>query len=90
MCMIFAVFKCYLSSSEKGLKNSGMNVDLNSDLCNASAVLYQLSYLANLEMIIMWVDDRLFFCHCLSSAKRTTTILCIHFNQQLLYMKFIY
>ena len=32
-----------LSSSEKGLKNSDLNVDLNPNLCDASAVLYQLN-----------------------------------------------
>ena len=29
--------------------------DLNPDLCNASAVLNQLSYQANWELLIMWV-----------------------------------
>ena len=30
--------------SVKGLKNSTLNGDLNPDLCDASAVLHQLSY----------------------------------------------
>ena len=42
---------CCLSSSEKGL-----NGDSNSDLCNASAGLYQLGYQANWEQAVMWVD----------------------------------
>ena len=46
MCMILSVF-----FSEKGMKNSGLNGDLNPDVCNAGAVLYQLSYLANLELV---------------------------------------
>ena len=40
----------------KGLKNSGLNGDLNPALCNADAVLYQLSYHANCEQVVMWVD----------------------------------
>ena len=31
---------------------------LNPDLCNAGAVLYQLSYQANWELVIMWVYDK--------------------------------
>ena len=38
-----------------------MNGDSNPDLCIGSAVLYQFSYQANLELIIMWVDDNFFF-----------------------------
>ena len=30
--------------------------DSNPDLCDASAVLYQLSYQANLELAIIWVN----------------------------------
>ena len=48
---------CYLSSSEKGLKNSGLNGYLNPEPCDAGAVLYQLSYLTSWELVIMWVDD---------------------------------
>ena len=32
--------------------------DSNPDLCDASAVLYQLSYQANLELAIIWVNDK--------------------------------
>ena len=53
--MILAVFffesLCYLSSSEKGLKNSGLNGYLNPEPCDAGAVLYQLSYLASWELV---------------------------------------
>ena len=31
--------------------------DSNPDLCDAGAVLYQLSYQANWELVIMWVYD---------------------------------
>ena len=31
---------------------------LNPDLCNAGAVLHQLSYQANWELVIMWVYDK--------------------------------
>ena len=41
---------------QKGLKNSGLNGDLNRDLCDASAVLYQFSYQANWELVVMSVD----------------------------------
>ena len=59
MCfLIIALFECSLSISEKGLKNSGLNEDLNPDLCDARAVLYQLSYQANWELVVMWVDYR--------------------------------
>ena len=30
----------------------------NPDLCNASAVTYQLSHQANWQLIIMWVNDK--------------------------------
>ena len=29
---------------------------MNLDLCNAGAVLYQLSYQANWEQVVVWVD----------------------------------
>ena len=45
-----------LSSSEKRLKNSGLNGDSNPDLCDAGAVLHQLSNQANWEQVVMWVD----------------------------------
>ena len=56
MNLIIAVFSRCLSSSKKALKNSGRNGDLNPDLCDAGAVLYQLSYQANWENVVMWVD----------------------------------
>ena len=48
-------YRC-LSSSEKGLRNSGLNEDSNPDLCDAGAVLYQLSHQANWEQVIMWAN----------------------------------
>ena len=44
------------SCSEKGLKISGLNKDSNPDLCGAGAVLHQLSYQANCEPVVMWLD----------------------------------
>jgi len=44
---LIIAFYCYLSSSEKHLKNSGLNGDPKPDLCNAGAVLYQLGCQAN-------------------------------------------
>ena len=35
-----------------------LNGDSNPDLCNAGAVLYQLSYQANWELVVMWVNDQ--------------------------------
>ena len=32
--------------------------DLNPDLCDAGAVLHQLSYAANWELVIMHVNDK--------------------------------
>ena len=52
MLMIFAVVLCYLSSSERRPER-----DSNPDLCDAGAVLDQISYQANWEMVIMWVYD---------------------------------
>ena len=50
MLMIFAVILCYLSST-----NERPEWDSNPNLCNACAVLYQLSYQANWKLVIMWV-----------------------------------
>ena len=44
MNYLIITFLHFLSSSKRGLKNSGLNGALNPDLYNASAVLYQLSY----------------------------------------------
>ena len=49
-------FYCCLSSSEKDLKDLGLNRDSNSDLCDAGSVLNQLSYQANWEQVVVWVD----------------------------------
>ena len=38
------------------LKNSGLNVDSNPDLCDAGAVLHQLSCQANWESVVVWID----------------------------------
>ena len=51
-------FHRYLSSSEKGQKNSCLNRDLNPDICDAGTELYQLIYQANWELVIIWVDDK--------------------------------
>ena len=40
---------------KKVLKNSGLNGDWNPDLCDAGALLHQLSYQANWEQVVMWV-----------------------------------
>ena len=45
-----------LSSSECGHENSGLNEDSNPDLCDAGAVLHQLSYQANWKLFVMRVD----------------------------------
>ena len=47
-----------LSSSEKGLKISGLNVDSNLDLSDAGAALHQLSYHANWLQVVIWVDSK--------------------------------
>ena len=44
------------SSREEGLKNK-LERDTKPDLCDAGAVLYDLSYHANLELVVMWVDN---------------------------------
>ena len=45
-----------LSCSERGLKISGLNGDSNPDLCDAGAVLHQLSYQVNWVQVVMWLD----------------------------------
>ena len=54
--MMLAIFKLDLSSSEKGLKISGLNWDSTPDLCDAGAVLYQLSFQTNRQLVVMGVD----------------------------------
>ena len=41
------------SCEEEAQKNSGLNGNRNHDLCDAGAVLYQLSYQANCELVIL-------------------------------------
>ena len=41
----------------EGLKKFRSEQNFNPDLCDASEVLYQLSYQANWELVIMWIDD---------------------------------
>ena len=45
--------RCILVLLIKQQRQLGLNRDLNPDLCNAGAVLYQLSYQANWEQVIM-------------------------------------
>ena len=40
-------------------ENSDLNGDSNPDLCDAGAVLHQLSYQANWEQVVVWVDYKL-------------------------------
>ena len=52
--MFSAISQCYSSSSEK----SGLNGDLNLDLCDACAVFHQLNHQINWELVVMWVDNK--------------------------------
>ena len=36
----------------------GPEQDSGPDLCDASIVLYQFSYQANWELVILWVNDK--------------------------------
>lgn len=45
----------YLNSRKEVLDNSGLNGDLNPDVCDAGAVFNQLSYQANWGLVVMWV-----------------------------------
>ena len=58
MLMIFAVLLCYLSSSKIKAWKILAWTDSNPDLCDAGAVLYQLSYQPNWVLVIMWVNDK--------------------------------
>ena len=40
------------------MKNSRLNGDSNPDLCDAGAVLHQLSYQAKWELVVKLVDDK--------------------------------
>lgn len=55
MHVIIAFFNAAYASSEKGLKNLCLNEDSIPDHCDAGAVLYQSSFLANWQQIVMWV-----------------------------------
>ena len=44
-------------AKRKPEKNSGLNGIRAHDLCDAAAVLYQLSYQANWELVILWVRN---------------------------------
>ena len=68
------IFQLCLSRSEKGPKNSGLNCDSNPDLCNAGAVLHQLSYhRANWEQVVM-----LFVCEPIDvEIDNDNTRICI-------------
>ena len=48
----------YLRSSVKSPKISGLNGDSKPDLCDAGALLHQLRYQVNWELVVMWVDDK--------------------------------
>jgi len=45
----------YLNSSKEVLDNSGLNGDLNPDVCDAGAVFGRLGYQAHWELVVMWV-----------------------------------
>ena len=46
------------SSRDEGLKNK-LERDTKPDLCDAGALLYELSYHANLELVVMWLGHNL-------------------------------
>ena len=48
-----ALLKC---SNDYAQNKSGLNEDSNPDLFDSGAVLHQLSYQANWELIVIWVD----------------------------------
>ena len=48
----------FFESAMDKLWNQSNARNLNPDLCNAGAVLYQLSYQANWELVIMCVYDK--------------------------------
>ena len=58
-CRLF-FFLLYLSSRKKSLKHSGPNRDLNPDLCDGGVVFYRLSFQANWELVVMWVNESFF------------------------------
>ena len=50
--MILTVFRTTKQSWERP------EGDLNPNLCDAGPVLYQLSYKAKWELVVMWVNDK--------------------------------
>ena len=59
MLMVLAVLLCYLSSTERRLETFWPECNLNPEVCDAGAVLYQFSYQAKRELVMMWVNDKL-------------------------------
>ena len=55
--MIIAVIYATLVVAKRKpeLKNSGLNGIPTHDLCDTDAVLYQLSYQGNWELVIVWI-----------------------------------
>ena len=58
--VIFSVLLCYLSNRERKVKkNAGLRgTVINPDLCDSGAVPHQLSYQANWELVVLWVNDK--------------------------------
>ena len=52
---LIVVFLALLKQQRERPENSGLKGDSNLDVCNAGAVLHQLSYQANWEKVV-WVD----------------------------------
>ena len=51
------MYATYEVKKRKPEKNSGLNGIWTYDLCDAGAVLYQLSYQANWELVILWIHN---------------------------------
>ena len=47
----------HLNSCEYGQDISGLNGDQNPDLCDSGAVIQQLNYQANWELVVMWINN---------------------------------
>ena len=52
--MVLAVFSA--SEAVARMASSGLNCDSNHGLCESGEVLFHLSYQANWERIVIWVD----------------------------------
>ena len=59
--------------------------DSNPDLCDAGAVLHQLSSQVNWELVITWVDDK-----PVGDGYRSVRHLKLRFNPHFKYVNFIY